>query len=379
MTMRKLSRAAVCTMLLALVAALSAGAARAQGERGSWAWSHSDDDRKLEVRVENKVEFNEDYSDVSDIPSDGALRIVDTRDASASRTLVVRRAASGGLSRDYSLNGARRDFDAAAREWLRATLLLAVRQGGLDARNRARRILARGGARAVAEEITHVEGDYARRIYFDEYLKIDSLRDEDRRAALADAARSIKSDYERSQLLLQVADQFITKGGLTPAFFESLNRDRSDYERRRVLTAVLKRADLSRDALTAAAQSAAAIESDYEKATFLAAAAARYLADERLRATFFAAANSIGSDYERRKVLVAALKSGELSREALIDLAASGARIKSDNEKATFLIEAAARYQSDERLRGVFLDAVRTIGSEYERGRVQTRFTKLTK
>jgi hypothetical protein len=302
MTTRKIFKATLCAALVALAATPAPAPARAQVERHTWNWINDDGGRKIEVKVENKVEFNDDYTDVSDIPSDGALRIVDTRNPSMSRRLVVTRGASGELRRDYTFNGASRDFDAAAREWLRQTLLLAARQGGLDARNRVRRILARGGTRALADEIAHIEGDYSRGIYFGELLKIDSLRDEDLRSALANASRTISSDYERAQLLLRTADVFLAKDSLVPVYFESLGRIGSDYERRRVLSAAVKRAELSRDALLAMAQSASAIGSDYEKATFLIEAASRYRADESLRQAFAAAMRSIGSDYERGRV-----------------------------------------------------------------------------
>jgi hypothetical protein len=306
MTVQKFFTATLCAALVALAATLSPAAVRAQGERNQWTWTNSDDGRKIEVkvesRVESRVEFNDDYSDVSDMPADAALRIVDTRDPSTARRLVVTRGASGELRRDYSVNGVSREFDAAAREWLRQTLLLAARRGGLDARNRVRRILARGGTRAVVEEIGHIEGDYARRIYFDEFLKVGDLREDDLRAAITNASRSIASDYERAQLLLHTADVFLAKDSLVPAYFDALARIGSDYEHRRVLSSAIKRAELSREALLAMAQSAAGIGSDYEKATFLIEAASRYQSDERLRAAFLSAMRSIGSDYERGRV-----------------------------------------------------------------------------
>jgi hypothetical protein len=302
MTMRKIFKATLCVSLLALAATLTQVPARAQSERNAWTWVNSDDGKKIEVKVEGKVEFNEDYSDVSDITSDGALRIIDPRDPSMARRLVVTRGASGELNRNYTFNGATRDFDSAAREWLRATLLLAARRGGLDARNRVRRILARGGTRALVDEIAHIEGDYARRIYFDEFLKVEKLSDDDLRLAITNASRSITSDYERAQLLLHTSDVFLAKNALVPAYFEALSRIGSDYEHRRVLSAANKRTDLSRDALLAMAQSAASIGSDYEKATFLIEAASRYQSDELLRAAFLSAMRSIGSDYERGRV-----------------------------------------------------------------------------
>ena len=45
-------------------------------------------------------------------------------------------------------------------------------------------------------------------------------------------------------------------------------------------------------------------------------------------------------------------------------------------EKASFLLEAMNHYRTDARLRSAFVDAAKTIGSEYERGRVRKRFDK---
>lgn len=369
--------AALSLFACATLAALSPVASRAQSDDSNWMWAWSDDGKKIEVKVHNKVEFNEDYTDVSAIPSDGSLKIYDNRTSDSVR-LTVTRGANGALERDYTVNGERRAFDSRAQSWLGETLLLAARQGGLDAQTRVRRILARRGAHGLIEEIAQIRGDYPRRIYFDELLKVENLRDEDRRTALHDAAQSITSDYERSQLLQHVANVYLSKNDLVPTFFEALSHVSSDYERHRVLSAALKRTDLSNDALIAIAHSAASLGSDYEKASFLIESSSRYLNDARLRAAFFDALRGVGSDYEHHRVLSGLLKSSTLSRDALVDVAASAARIGSDYEKATFLVEAASRYQADEQLRAAFLAAMRSIGNDHERSRVETRLAKMT-
>src|SRR5258705_8782876 len=78
--------------------------------RNTWTWNNSDDGKKIEVKVENKVEFNDDYSDVSTVADDGALRIHDSRGPRTFR-LVVTRGAGGELHRDYSVDGQNRSFD----------------------------------------------------------------------------------------------------------------------------------------------------------------------------------------------------------------------------------------------------------------------------
>jgi hypothetical protein len=293
----RLSLFIIAATLLTVVAA----SAQDTGGRNNWTWSRSDDGYKIEVKVEGKVEFNDDYSDVASIPSDGALRVHDSRGSDTIR-LAVTRGANGELLRDYTVNGARRDYDARAQTWLRDVLLLAARQGGLDARERVRRILARHGTRGVVEEIAHIEGDYARRIYFDEFLKVNSLGDQDLGDAMHNAGRTITSDYERAQLLLHVGTVFLAKRELLPAYFDTLNMIGSDYEHRRVLSGALKLTILSRDALAAMADSAARIHSDYEKATFLLEGMSRYQSDAKLLDSFRAALRTIGSDYERGRV-----------------------------------------------------------------------------
>ncbi|HEX3227495.1 MAG TPA: hypothetical protein VHQ95_00940, partial [Pyrinomonadaceae bacterium] len=132
----------------------------------------------------------------------------------------------------------------------------------------------------------------------------------------------------------------------------------------------------SKDALIAIAQSAASIESDYEKASLLIKGADRYQGDLSSRMEWLHAVRTIGSDYEHHRVLSGALKPNVISIEALSDLVRSAARMHSDYEKASFLIEAVSLYRGDAQLRAAFLETARTIGSEYERGRVQKRFEK---
>jgi hypothetical protein len=343
--------------------------------RSNWTWISDDGGRKIEVKVENKVEFNDDYSDVANIPGDGALKIYDSRGAYRFR-LSITRGAAGELKRDYSVDGQARAFDAEGREWLRGVLLEAARQGGLDARNRVQKILKQRGPRGLAEEITHLKGDYVRRIYFEEFLQVPGVSNDELKSAIRNASQTIASDYERAQMLLQVGRVFLAKNDLIPDYFAALDKMQSDYERRRTLTGLLKGEQLNREALAAAAQSARAIDSDYEKAVFLIQATDRYHGDDRLRAGWFNALSTIQSDYEHHRVLAAIIKLPNLSADALVDVMNSAARMQSDYEKASFLIEAISRYQPDARLRAALVNVAKTISSDYERGRVQKRLDR---
>jgi ribosomal protein L12E/L44/L45/RPP1/RPP2 len=348
--------------------------AQDKSDRSNWTWNNSDGPQKIEVKVENKVDFNEDYSDVAAIPFDGALRIYDSRGSHAMR-LVITAAPNGELRRDYWVDGQAMAFDAQARTWLRGVLLEAVRQG-LDAKTRVERILRKSGTRGLIAEIAFLKGDYPRRIYFEALLQTKDVTNQDLKTALRNASTSITGDYERAQLLIHVAGPILAKRELTADFFEAAGKIDSAYEHGRVLAAVLKGDELGKDVLSQLAQSAIAIKSDYEKAQFLIKGAENYQGDTALRTQWLNAVRTIGSDYEHHRTLTSALKANEISADALADLVASAAGIQTDYEKASFLLEAMKHYRSDARLRTAFMETARTISSEYERGRVQKSFDR---
>ena len=376
MTKSLFKSAAIAAMVMLGICLLTPSShSQEKSERSAWTWNNSDGGQKIEVKVENKVEFNEDYTDVSAIPADGALRIFDSRGAHTFR-LTITRDSSGELRRDYSVDGQSRPFDAEGRRWFRTVLLQAVREGALDARTRSQRILKQRGVRGLTEEITYLKGDYVRRIYFEELLQAPGVSPQDLKTAIHNASNSIVGDYERAQMLLQVAPVFLGNKDVVADYFAATSRIKSDHEHARVLSGALKQTRLSKDVLIAIAQSAAAIQSDYEKASLLIKGAERYQGDLSSRMEWLHAVRTIGSDYEHHRVLSGALKPNAISIEALSDLVRSAARMRSDYEKASFLIEAMSLYRGDAQLRAAFLETARTIGSEYERGRVQKRFEK---
>ena len=77
------------------------------------------------------------------------------------------------------------------------------------------------------------------------------------------------------------------------------------------------------------------------------------------------------SGYELRRVLSNAVRREGLSGTALAAAVRAAARISSDYEKATFLIQVARLNPDDERVRAAFAGVLRSISSDYERGRVE--------
>jgi hypothetical protein len=281
--------------------ALVNGMTKRVEERSTWVWSHKDNGVLMEIRVEGKVAFTDDYTDIKSISEDGLFQARDERSGVARKLRIVR-GANGEPERSYFVNGRKRELDAEGRAWIAKFLIEAVRGSGLDAQARVMRILQERGARAVLDEISLIKGDYAKRLYFETLIKEGGLSGDNLESSLRQAAREIASDYELAVFLIESKDKYLATDKLIPVFFEATRKIGSDYERHRVLSAVLEK-QRDRRVLAPMLESAAAISSDYEKASFLIEAAPLYMAEAGLRSAFMQAVNSISSEYERGRVL----------------------------------------------------------------------------
>ena len=339
-------------------------------------WEHSDDNLKRRLEIRGAAEFNDEYTDITDVSEGGVVRIEEVRDGQ-SRRYEVRRDVGGQLTRTFWVNGQQRALDTAARAWVAQLVLNAVRHGGIDAEKRTQRILSKSGVPGVLQEIELIDSDYAQRRYYQALIKVGNLNAKALQDTLTHAARHIESDYEQAQLLIAAAPAIDGKDSApAAAFFTAVDSIESAYERSRVLKTLLKRVTPSRELLIKIATSTKAISSDYEKAGVLKSLADVYLDDADLTGVFFQTVGTIDSDYEHRRVLSALLKTKKLSEGALTQLLDSAAGISSDYEKATLLLEASSVYTGEARLRNAFLKAVETIKSDYERGPVLSALLK---
>ena len=85
--------------------------------------------------------------------------------------VVLKGKSDGTIERSYRRNGFVRPYDPEGREYLATALLRVVRKSGFGAESRVARFLKQGGIEAVFTEITQLEGDYARRLYYTELFK----------------------------------------------------------------------------------------------------------------------------------------------------------------------------------------------------------------
>ena len=336
-------------------------------ENSNWNWHHNDSSVDLHVTIRGRVEFADDYSDITSISDGGDIRVKDDRGG------VIRKfeasAEAGSIKRSYSINGQSAAFDDDARKWLSNILNQTVRLGGYDARARVQKMLKQSGPRGVLAEIPQLKSDYVKRIYFDELFAQGQLNADNARQALRLAGTEVSSDYEKAQLLVKMSDSYLTNNEMRTIYIEGVNAIHSDYERGRALSALLKKGELSESNLLFSIKSAGNIKSDYERAQLLIKIANGFPLDQAAQTAYLDAVASIHSDYEKGRVLSTLLKK-EPGKDTLLFTLRSASTISSDYEKAQLLLKVAHSTSNDDAVRSALIEAARTITSEYERGRV---------
>jgi len=334
----------------------------------SMTWRTNDGLHVREMRLRGDVHSNDTETDVQSISGDGLFSYEESY-GFASRRYEVRFESPGQMTRRYLVDGREKPFDADAKAWLRAALPDLLRESGIDAPERVRRILKQGGVPAVLAEIGKIHSDGTKKLYIGELLLTGKLS-ADQFQSLLRVVRGMNSDGEKAAVLVFLAPD-VLKDNLRDYAFEALKTIHSDGEKRRVLTQFISH-DSSRGTLALAARAAADINSDGEKAAVLVDLAGHLRNNNELSRPFFRAAESIHSDGERARVLTAVMASAGEQRDTLTEALRSAKSISSDGEKARVLVHADGYWKDEDVMRQAYFEAAGSVHSDGEKARVLT-------
>jgi beta-lactamase regulating signal transducer with metallopeptidase domain len=367
---------------------------------GNYVWSSGRD--KLAIKWTGAFRLADDDKDIEWIEPGQSVEVSD--DGWVFTTGVVLKGKSDGtIERSYRRNGFVRPYDPEGREYLATALLRVVRKSGFGAESRVARFLKQGGIEAVFTEITQLEGDYARRLYYTELFKQAKLSPADLTRVANQAATTISSDYELATLLKAAAKLNVGDENALVALIEATRTLQSDYEHHQALSALVPVKPTPKVA-SAALASAVNLQSDYERATFLVEFAKRggltsatksaflelvkgmhssYEQSRVLQSVMAApdvpadvvadarkASTSVDSDYEHRQVLMSSMVATSVTPQDAGGVIESAASIRSDNEKANVLVTLAKKGGVTAGTAGPFFSVVSGISSPYEQRRV---------
>ena len=328
---------------IALVASLDGPALGAQWS-GEYRITRRDDGRALSVSVRGKVWFTDDDRDVARLENRGRLLIEESREGAPDRILVIAASETGELQRTYLVGGRPVEYGAEAAAWFAGLLPELIRESGVGAEERARRILQRNGTAALLAEAEQIRSSSTRRRYLTVAFDEGRLSGGDATRAVR-AIEPINSSSEKATLLLLAADRVSLDDPSTrSAYFDAARTISSGSELRRVLIGGLGDRAVPEPVLIDALSASRRISSSSERGAVLTRVAQRHkLTSDAARGAFFASADEISSSHTRREVLIALLRAQGDQEELVRDVVRSARTISSGSEKAAVLLEASSR------------------------------------
>jgi beta-lactamase regulating signal transducer with metallopeptidase domain len=215
-------------------------------ENGSKRWRvlWSEGDCSYEIEARGEITYNRDVTDIASISSGGSFTL-EQHIGDDTRRLSIRPRGDGTLERSYSVDGSRREYDAAAQAWFAEALVALDRQTAFAVEQRVPSILDRAGVDGVLQEISRLASDYARRRYYTKLLSMRQLDRQQVRRVVEQAGAEMSSDYELAELLVALAKLDAFSDDSHAAFVSAVKSIDSDYEGRRALTALLRRDQLA--------------------------------------------------------------------------------------------------------------------------------------
>jgi beta-lactamase regulating signal transducer with metallopeptidase domain len=348
-------------------ATAQAAATTVSSQKGNFMWSNDND--RIEIDYDGRIEFTDDDTDVKSLSPGGRLRIREGRMPNR-KTVEFESDGQGNLRRRYWVGASEQPFEPEGRQWLAQTLPRFIRQSGLGAASRVARILRAKGVDGVLAEIELIQGSWAKRLYYSELLNTATIEPRAIEQILTRAGREIDSDFELASLLIGSADRLLVGEPARRAYFTAVQSIESDFEMRRVYSAALKHGAVSPDLLAVVLDGSTAIDSDFEHAELLTQVVKLQPLDGRARPAFFKALAGVDSDFEHRRVLNALATRSDLDADTLKGLFESAVLIESDFEEASLLLTTLKHHSIEGANREVFFRAVDGLGSTFERGRV---------
>ena len=230
-------------------------------ERSNWKAEN------IKVSSHGEIEFNNDYTDVKSISSDGYLKI-SMVSFGMTRKLYFR-SQEGQLDKLYFEGNKQVKFEPKGREWMQEVLPQVVRNSGLDLKNRVNKVYENGGVDAFLIELKATDSDYFKSRMVHYLLDNHDLGKKEKEKLLKEFPSHIDSDYELSQIFKKHNSVFIDDSILSKEFFNSLNQVSSDYELSQILNSVFKNNDLNEASFELFISAMEHIDSDFEKSNLI--------------------------------------------------------------------------------------------------------------
>jgi hypothetical protein len=326
------------------------------------------DNCRSSVEIRGKIEFRRDFGAIARMERGSRVRMEVSRDGEPKRRLEARPGADNRPEYRWWIDGRERDFDADARAWLGEALLDMFRSSSYMANERAAWIVASGGAASVFAEVQAMSSDHVQGVYLEALLANPAASHADVRRAVGLAANEIESDHALGKVL-EAAATHSFDDATRDVWITAARRIQSDHTQGKVFEAALARDDLSTANLGFILDAVATdIESDHTKGKVYEGLLTHDLSGPVMQMLIGSAA-SIESDHTLSKLLEEVINH-DMAEAEQISLLRVAKGIQSDNALGRVLRAFQDRFELTDAVRQAFDEAVSTIDSSNERGRL---------
>lgn len=337
-----------------------------RGETEDFSFSRADLLNSLSVEMRGDIRFSEDYRAIEALAPGSYLQIEERRWLTA-RRLEVSAGAEGNPQYRFSMRSRSLPFDERAQAWLARILPEVIRETGINAKARVQELLSRGGVAAVLREISRIERNETKRIYFSALVESRNLTPEEAARVIREASRQITGGSALNRTLCEIAEKLPADESLTVELFRGAEKIPSSSQKSAAIIFIARRREIGAEAAIAMAQSIRSIPSGSEAARALETLAEVCPADDAVVSAYLNAAGSISSSAQRANALSAIIQAEGLSSQSWIEIARSAAAIPSGSEQSRVLQEMADRCPGDEAVMRAYLRSAAGIPSSHEK------------
>lgn len=293
-----------------------------------------------ELTMQGDVTVAGSLDDIQSIAGDGHFELTETNGRTQRLRVVPAEgtAAEESLSYRYTVDGQSQPFGKEERRWLRRTLHEVARKTGIGVEPRVAYLFEKGGGDAVFEEVRQVDSDLGARHYYSALVRLEAAPMTVADRALRRATQRLDSDFQKRQLLEDVANRYVGAPDHFDVYEEAMRTVDSDYQRRQALTHLVARTNLVPAQHEAVLELIAGIDSDYQTRQVLTALSFSSLTGAHAD-TFSRLFGEIDSEYQKRQALSDLLGRDDLSANQLVALLEQAQRMESGRDMTKLLRE----------------------------------------
>ena len=185
------------------------------------------------------------------------------------------------------------------------------------------------------------------------------------------AAKRMSSDYEKGQLLAQVAKRYVRNDTLRDAYLDAVFTMSSDVEKGKALTALLERDSIPASHTAKVLRAAKQMSSDQSRGAVLRKISLATFADTAVQQAYVDVISAMTSDTERSTAITPMLKQQGLSQGIQLSLLRAIGLMTTSTEKANALIGFQTQQgTTDPVVRRAFLKSAESLTSDTDYRRV---------